>query len=248
MNEFYVGYLPKVPSGIARLIRWAVLCLFVLTGLLAVTLVRSQNVFPASVFEYTQILEFEGVIQEFPYPALLVHRPGITEAKDRISRFLLVGEGKDGADDQVAGLSGRHVKFNGKLIYRDNQTLIEVMHGSVSALQDEALAPGGITNLGIITLTGEIVDTKCYLGVMNPGEGKVHRDCAALCLRGGIPPALIVRDSAGNRKLYVLVDSEMKPISPRWAADRAGMPIALTGMLVRSGDSLMLQTTDSKEP
>jgi hypothetical protein len=29
-----------------------------------------------------------------------------------------------------------------------------------------------------MTLTGEIVDSKCYLGVMNPGQGKVHRDCA----------------------------------------------------------------------
>jgi len=245
MNEFFVGYLTKVPQGIARLVRWTVLCLFTLIGVLAVALVRSQSAFPASVFEYTQIREFEGVMQEFPYPALLVRRPGITETSNALSRFLLVGEGKHGASDEVAGLSGKNVKFKGKLIYRDNQTLIEVMHGSVSAAKDAALAPGSFTSLGRTTLSGEIVDTKCYLGVMNPGEGKVHRDCAALCLRGGIPPALIVRNSEGTRTLYLLADSQGKPLSASWAADRAGIPINLTGMIVRSGDVLMLQISNS---
>ena len=31
-------------------------------------------------------------------------------------------------------------------------------------------------DFGEVTLAGEIVDSKCYLGVMNPGNGKVHRD------------------------------------------------------------------------
>jgi hypothetical protein len=248
VNEFFVGYLPKVPAGIARLIRGTVLCLSVFTALLALILVTSQAGFPASVFEYTQIREFQGVIEESPYPALLVRRPAITETEEALSRFLLVGEGKHGANDQVVGLSGKNVKLNGKLIYRDNQTLIEVMSGSVSAQRDGTPAAGGTANLGRVTLSGEIVDTKCYLGVMNPGEGKVHRDCAALCLRGGIPPALMVRDSLGGRRLYLLVDSQGKPLQANWAADHAGRPISLAGMLVRSGDTWMLQVIDSGQP
>jgi hypothetical protein len=248
VNEFFVGYLPKAPAGIARLIRWVVLCLFVTTALLALTLVASQSGFPASVFEYTQVREFHGVMEESPYPALLVRRPGVTETNEALSRFLLVGEGKHGANDQVVGLSGKSVKLNGKLIYRDNQTLIEVMNDSVSVLQGGGPASGGSTNLGHVILSGEIVDTKCYLGVMNPGEGKVHRDCAALCLRGGIPPALMVRDSSGDRRLYVLVDSQGQPLQPKWAADRAGRPITLSGMLVRSSDTQMLQVIDPRQP
>ena len=45
-----------------------------------------------------------------------------------------------------------------------------------------------MTDLDTFTLIGEIVDSKRYLGVMNPGNGKVHRDCAVRCLSGGIPP------------------------------------------------------------
>ena len=37
--------------------------------------------------------------------------------------------------------------------------------------------------LGPVELTGEIADSKCWLGVMNPGEGTVHRDCARRCLK-----------------------------------------------------------------
>ena len=29
---------------------------------------------------------------------------------------------------------------------------------------------------------------------MNPGQGKVHRDCAARCLSGGIPPIFVTTD------------------------------------------------------
>jgi hypothetical protein len=49
-----------------------------------------------------------------------------------------------------------------------------------------------------IEVRGEIVDSKCFLGVMVPGSGKTHKDCASLCLRGGIPPALYVRDQSGQ--------------------------------------------------
>jgi hypothetical protein len=52
-------------------------------------------------------------------------------------------------------------------------------------------------DLGAFTLVGEIVDSKCYLGIMNPGETNPHRECAALCIRGGIPPLIIAHDADG---------------------------------------------------
>jgi hypothetical protein len=50
-------------------------------------------------------------------------------------------------------------------------------------------------SLGTQTLIGEIVDSKCYLGVMNPGALIPHRACAIRCISGGIPPVLLVRQS-----------------------------------------------------
>ena len=38
-----------------------------------------------------------------------------------------------------------------------------------------------------VTLKGEIIDPKCYLGAMKPGGGKTHKACAMRCIAGGIP-------------------------------------------------------------
>lgn len=47
-----------------------------------------------------------------------------------------------------------------------------------------------------VTLDGELVDSKCYLGTMKPGDGKTHKSCAILCLRGGIPPLFVSKAAA----------------------------------------------------
>lgn len=49
-----------------------------------------------------------------------------------------------------------------------------------------------------VTLTGELLDGKCYLGAMKPGDGAAHRACAMLCIRGGLP-ALFIADSGDER-------------------------------------------------
>ena len=87
-----------------------------------------------------------------------------------------------------------------------------------------------------ITLRGEIVDSKCFLGVMVPGEGKTHKDCASLCLRGGIPPAFVVRDREGRSALLLLVSESGGSLAGHAAASRlAGEPIEVTGV-IEDGD------------
>jgi hypothetical protein len=83
-----------------------------------------------------------------------------------------------------------------------------------------------------VTLRGEIVDSKCFLGVMVPGEGKTHKDCASLCLRGGIPPAFVVRDREGRTALMLLVSESGGSLAGHEAAVRlAAEPIELTGVI-----------------
>jgi len=238
MNEFFVGYLPKVPSGMLGLLKRTILGVVVGTVLLATIVVGSQQKFPASNFEFNQVRNFEGTIEEHPYPALLVRRS--EEGRDSYSRYLLVSEGKHGADDQVSGFDGKRVTLRGKLIYRGNDTAIEVMPNSVAAT---GKSPATISTLdfGPATLTGAIVDTKCYLGVMNPGEGKVHRDCATRCISGGIPPAFMVRQSDGQQIIYVLTDPDGKRVSPGWASDHAARLITLRGRIIKSGNTLIFQ-------
>ena len=240
MNEFFVGYIAKIPPGIARIVRRSVVVIFSIVILGAIVLVFSQRRFPAAFFEFTQERNFEGVIQEHPYPTLLVPRPGDSGAQVGYSRYLLVGLGKHGAEQQVAGLDGQRVRLRGKLIYRDADTLVEVMPNSVSSTGKGTL-PEPPIDLGAVTLTGEIVDTKCYLGVMNPGEGKVHRDCATRCLSGGIPPALVVQQKDGTRQLYELGALDGRRIPIDWAATHAGHVVTVRGELLKSGEALILK-------
>jgi hypothetical protein len=97
----------------------------------------------------------------------------------------------------------------------------------------EAAAAGTSSREGTpVTLRGEIVDSKCFLGVMVPGDGKTHKDCASLCLRGGIPPALVVRDREGRSALLLLVSESGGSLAGHPAASRfAGEPIELTGVI-----------------
>ena len=64
-----------------------------------------------------------------------------------------------------------------------------------------------------VTLRGEIVDSKCFLGVMVPGAGRTHKECASLCVRGGIPPALFVRDRHGRSALLLLERLRGEPVA-----------------------------------
>jgi hypothetical protein len=243
MNEFYVGYLPKAPIGIARRIRAAVVLLLIFAAITAIVFARAQRTFAPSVFEYGRVGTFEGTIETSPYPILIVAEPG--SARPRASQYLLVAEGKHGADGQAAALNGKHVQLRGTKIYRDNQTMIEVMTGSISVM-GESKQPRPTTNeVGSFELTGEIVDSKCYLGVMNPGSGKVHRDCAVRCLSGGTPPMFATNDFNGRPAILVLTDLREGPLPKEAFLGRVGQPIRIRGRVIQRGDTLFLETGPS---
>ena len=116
--------------------------------------------------------------------------------------------------------------------------MIEVVPNSVQSTGGAGDSPARI-DLGAVTLRGEIVDSKCYLGVMNPGNGKVHRDCAARCISGGIPPAFVVKDASGISKTLLLAGSDRRVI------DFVAEPVEVSGRLSRSGDLLILEANPS---
>ena len=133
--------------------------------------------------------------------------------------------------------------------------MVEVVAGSVVALggPDESPSaspnasldgsPGGggePVDLGVQTLRGEIVDSKCYLGVMKPGRGKPHRACATLCIRGGIPPVLRVVTGTGEARHLLLTDQDGGAINDR-ILDLVAEPVEVTGRVLRTGDLLMLR-------
>ncbi len=100
-------------------------------------------------------------------------------------------------------------------------------------------------NLGEFELIGEIVDSKCYLGNMNPGNGKVHRDCAVRCLSGGIPPVFATNDFNGSPAVLLLTGPNQKRLPREAFLDRVAQPIRIHGRVVQIGDKLFLETESS---
>jgi hypothetical protein len=237
-SEFYVGYLPNAPSELHRFVRRVIISLGLLACVLAVVLAFGQMPFARSYFEFGNQRDFEGTVLADPYPIIVLRRPGQVESNQNYSQYLLVAPGKHGADALARSFTGKEVHLSGQLIYRGGKTMVEVEPGSIH----EIAAPGSTEiatrNLGPMTVVGEIVDSKCYLGVMNPGSGKVHRDCASRCLNGGIPP-LFVEFASGTQFLLVAEDGRALPYNAikKFIAE----PLKIRGELVQRGDERLLK-------
>ncbi|HEY6904984.1 MAG TPA: hypothetical protein VI216_11800 [Candidatus Acidoferrales bacterium] len=242
MSEFYIGYLPKAPVGIRRRVLALVILLLVLCTACAFLFAKSQKTFANSLFEFGKERVFEGTIEEAPYPILSIKRPGASLSSAAYSHYLLVAAGKHGANAQVAKYVGKDVRLRGSLIYRDGQTMIELVNGSIAEVASAQRPPEAPSMLGEFTLTGEIVDSKCYLGVMNPGSGKVHRDCAVRCISGGIPPALATKDLDGTPSLLLLTDLQHKPLPKEVIIRLVGQPVRIRGQVLRLGSTMFLET------
>jgi hypothetical protein len=238
MNDFYVGYLPKAPTALARFVRKIIIVLGLLAVTAALLLVVGQMQFANSAFEYAKLSSFEGIVVTRPFPTLLVTRPGQVGQEDKYSRYLLVAPGKHGADYLVAGFDGKQVRLRGQLIYREGGTMVEITPGSMAVIDNTPAVHATTRDLGSVTVTGEIVDGKCYLGVMNPGQGKVHRDCAARCLSGGIPPIFITTD--GHEQL-LLVGWDGRALGRDALREFIAEPIQIQGELLETGSTHLLK-------
>src|SRR5258708_6500446 len=147
MNDFYVGYLPKAPTALARFVRKVIIVLGLLAVTAALGLVIGQKPFADSAFEYGQVRGFEGV-----------------------------------------------------------------------------------------------VDRTFCLGVMNAGQGKVHRDCAARCLSGGIPRIFITTDgiTTDGREQFLLVGPDGLALKRDALREFIAEPITIRGELLQKGASRLL--------
>ncbi len=237
-EEFYVGYRPA-PTGLGRFLKWITAGLW-LTGMtVAAIVVLGQQPFAAAVFEFGTVRTFEGTLVTTPQPMLLVERPGAGAQAATVSTYMLVHPGKLGATG-IDDLNGRRVRVEGTLIYRDDQTMIEIVPDSLSAVGDGRMPGGAGVDLGEHRFVGEIVDSKCFLGVMNPGHLKPHRACATRCISGGVPPILLVRRPDGTVRHLLLVGPKGEAIN-RQVLEYVAEPVEISGRLERHWDKLVLK-------
>jgi hypothetical protein len=235
MNEdFYVGYDTPIPRGARRLVFGSVAIAVLLASAVAIVAAAFQAPIAPAAFAYGQRDTFTGVVRVDPYPTL----------ETPTERLLLVAPGKHGADEMMRLFVGRRVTLEGALIVREGRRMIEVAPGFVREVTaDGHAAPQEVVaDLGAVTLSGEIVDGKCFLGVMRPGEGTVHRDCARACLRGGLPALFSVRTDDGQHRIVTLVADPHGSLAG--AAALVGRPVSISGRLEirQPGAELVLRT------
>lgn len=239
-GPFYVGHQERAPASAARATRNAAAAVLGISLLVGAALAASQSAWQPGVLELGRERTLRGVYAHTPAPSLRIARPG-ADASD--SRWLLVRTGKRGPDPQWAELDGREVELAGTLIHRGEGTMVEVAPAGLRALGGSSADRAPLA-LGRATLRGEIVDSKCWLGVMNPGNLRAHRACATLCISGGIPPILVARDEAGRSVQLVLVGPGGEALNDDvlpWIA----RPVEIAGEVERHDDLLVLRAAAS---
>jgi hypothetical protein len=233
-DEFYIGYEAGVPAGIAHTLRRAVSGL--IAGLLVAASVATiaQRRLPAATFDYARPQAIAGWLTLSPTPTLVV-----TDGA-RTSRYWLVGRGKFGAEAALGVLTDGWVSLEGTEVAREHWRMLEIVPGTVRrANRHEAPPKAEPISRAAFEGRGEIVDAKCFLGVMNPGQGAAHRDCAVRCLSGGVPLMFGYRDVTGGSRLALLLTADAAVPGAEWRR-LAGTSVAVRGELLTRGDEEVL--------
>jgi hypothetical protein len=210
-DPFFIGWKP-VPPAYRRLLVPVVAGVLLAIGAVAGLFGRGQQAPTGGTWDRADRVALTGVVYAEPYAMLRV-------VADPPRTVLLVSDGKAGAAELIRRYDGRPVRVTGTVLRGDGIRLLE-LEGEPEAVElpkaeqarlrrpDPRPGPQAV-------LTGEVVDSKCHLGAMRPGRGKGHRGCAALCLRGGVPPLFVVARPNGEPMEYLMVGwaaSELVPL------------------------------------
>jgi hypothetical protein len=250
-DEFYIGYLTEGPRVTMTFLKRFVTLFAITVPLLCAAVVLSQKTFSTSNFDYNTPVTMEGRLYERPYPLLKVEFGRTIHGESISQTILLVGSGKYGVTSLLKLFSGLHtewkdgdkVSITGNLIYGDGKSLLQI-----NSLDDIAKIPTDSTSfLPKNTATrreaeviGEVVDPKCFFGVMKPGEGKPHRSCAIRCIHGGIPPVF----HTGPSEYYLLVGENMEPLK-ELVLGIVGDRVALRGEIIEVDDWNILKVKEA---
>ena len=235
-NDFFIGWKP-MPRRFALVVGVAAV-VFVLTGGVLAVVLASAQPSPGGGVGEDELRAFEGQALVEPYAMLRT-----TDESGKVRTILLVDEGKFGAADRLRPFAGQTVRVRGTLLHREGRWMVEL--SADEEIERIELPAVSLRNLkrvshGSVTLKGEIIDPKCYLGAMKPGGGKTHKACAALCLAGGIPPMLVVRRRDEREEFWLLVREDGGEAG-EVARDWVGEPVEVRGWAEEVGDLRILR-------
>lgn len=248
-DEFYIGWSQNYPIGYKKKSRLFLSTLVVLVIALGFLVPRSMETLKDSTYEFTAQKKYTGILIKEPVAMLRVVKNG------QIFDHMLVNFGKKSALPTINAVEKeRGEDLHGRKV---NLTVTEMSYKGrkVFELTDEKesfLKIGRVTDidnsmraLGSSNLRGEIVDPKCFFGAMNPGEGKVHRSCAALCLRGGIP-AVLATGKKESQEYYIIKGADGENINMK-LLDIVGEDVKMAGTIYELNNWKYIYVGDVKE-
>jgi hypothetical protein len=249
-DEFFIGWL-RTPRKYVRLLRPVIVVLLLAAGGMAATVALLQRDPGTGHWAVDTARTFDGIAHTRPYAMIRVpsERPG-----DPQRPLLLVEHGKFGALPRVEQLvqgqsEGVAVRVSGTLLDRDGRWMLELAEGEkgmrrLTSEEERKLPslgwPGPQVLAEHVTLKGEIIDSKCYLGAMKPGGGKTHKACAMLCISGGVPPMLVTRD-ANEQETFYLITTDQGGAANELVLPLVGNLVEIFGQLEKHGDLLLLK-------
>ena len=240
-NDFFIGWSKDNPAVDRRFFALSGVALLGLTGAGAAAMGFHQVGGGPGRWDQGAVFEWTGLITSTPYPMLLTRdqdgtiKTALLSCMNKCTPELMINKYADGP----VTIRGSAIRRGERLMIAtqdDGSWITPAPDADVSDLSWEAEEA-----LGPVDLKGQIMDSKCWFGAMRPGEGKVHKACAALCIRSGLPPAFFVRSLRAQKQLLVMTDEQGAPLSQAilpYVADR----LQLRGEVTRRGDLLMLKT------
>lgn len=257
-SEFYIGWMPKAPNGFRSFIKKYLLVLLPLVIVLAAVIALSQAKFGMGNFEFGKLTEVKGIFFKGPVPSLKVINGKDIWGNYSYITVPLIGYGKHGAEGLIAdlekekntSLDKKEITLKGTLLYNDGKLLMQIdgndkpLTSIGNLVTSKDLLPHA-EDLGLQTVKGEIVDPKCYFGVMKPGQGKPHRDCAIRCILGGIPPVMRVRNAKGETNYYLIVGPNGEKMNEA-VQDFVAEPTELQARIVKYDDWIVMYVSKEK--
>ncbi|MEP7109341.1 MAG: hypothetical protein ABI760_15210 [Ferruginibacter sp.] len=256
-DAFYIGWMPKAPFSIADHVKKLLFILFPLALVIGLLIASFQKKFSTANFEFGKLTEVKGIYFNKPVPVIKVICGKDSWGNASFLTIPLVGYGKYGAETALMeierqkniSLNQMELTLRGTLLYSDGKTLLQVNKDdnplvSIGQKADASLTPRQ-KDMGVQIIKGEIVDPKCFFGVMKPGEGKVHRDCAIRCILGGIPPVLKVMNTKGEKNYYLIAGPAGEKMN-KAVQDFVAEPVAITAKIIQQDDWIILYVNDYK--
>lgn len=238
--DFFIGWA-DTPAADRRFFLRAGVALTAGAAGLGAGLAALQRPPGSGRWDQDAVRAWRGVVTAAPYAMLRTHDLGQGPRTALLSCL-----GKCGVTARIGALAGQPVVVTGSLIQRGRHSMIAVDELGEWIRRDEAATPDPALTfappepLAEVSLAGEILDSKCWFGAMRPSEGKVHKACASLCIRGGIPPAFFAR-GAGRQDALMIMASGGRAYGPG-LLELVADPVHLSGRVFRQGDLLILDT------